>query len=119
MRDHDDGGTLAIEPLQQVHDLAAVLGVEIAGGFVGENQRRIGDHRPRHRDALLLAARELRRAVAGAVGDADLGQDRRHPRTPFRSGDIVIEQREFDVLEDAQFVDQVKALEDEADVALA
>ena len=38
------------------------LRVEVAGRLVGEHDRRLRDQRPRDRDALLLAARELGRA---------------------------------------------------------
>ena len=47
------------------------LAVEVAGGLVADQQRRVGDDRARDRDALLLAARELGRLVARAVGQAD------------------------------------------------
>src|SRR5437763_681735 len=51
----------------ELEDLAARLRVEVPGRLFGEDDRRAGDERARDRDALLLAARELRRAVAAAV----------------------------------------------------
>ena len=51
----------AMQLAQQLHHRFAVLRVEVAGRLVGEQDRRVAGHRPRHRDALLLAARELRR----------------------------------------------------------
>ena len=47
------------------------LRVEVAGRLVGEDDGRAGDQRPRHGDALLLAAGELGRAVRAAAGEAD------------------------------------------------
>ena len=44
---------------EQLHDLPALLGVQVAGRLVGEDQLRAGDDGPRHRHQLLLAAREL------------------------------------------------------------
>ena len=42
--DHHDGGALLVELGEQVHHLLAVLGVEVAGGFVGEDELGVGDH---------------------------------------------------------------------------
>ena len=52
---------------EQREDLVARSRVEVAGRLVGEEHRRPGDERPRDRDALLLAARELGRAGARAA----------------------------------------------------
>ena len=59
---------------QQLDDRVAGRGVEVAGRFVGEEQRRIVGQRARNRDALLLAAGELRRVMVRAVGQAHLGE---------------------------------------------
>ena len=58
-------------------------GVEVAGGLVGEDQLRVGDQGPRHRDALLLAAGQLAGAVVDPVGEAHPGQG--VDRAPRRS----------------------------------
>ena len=42
--------------------------VELAGGLVGEQDRRIVGERTRNRDALLFPARELGRIVMPAIG---------------------------------------------------
>ena len=42
VRDHDDRDALVVEFLEHAHDLDAGLAVEIAGGFVREQQRRAG-----------------------------------------------------------------------------
>ena len=52
---------------QQIEDVAAVGAVEVAGGLVGEDERRIVGQRARDGHALLLAARQLRRIVMAAV----------------------------------------------------
>ena len=58
MSDDDDRHALiAVERDQRFHDLMRGLGVEIAGGFVGEQHARAVDQRSRDGDALLLAAR--------------------------------------------------------------
>ena len=45
--------------------------VEIAGRLVGDQDRRVGRQRARQRDALLLAARQLRRIMVAPLGQAD------------------------------------------------
>ena len=46
-------------------------GVEVAGGFVGEDELRPGDQRASDGDALLLPAGQLGRAVLEAVTDPE------------------------------------------------
>ena len=69
VRDHHDARAFLVQPDQDLHDLGAVLGIEIAGRFVGEDQVRLMDDRARDRDALLLTARELPGQVIAAVAD--------------------------------------------------
>jgi hypothetical protein len=42
--------------LEQVHDLPGGLQVEVSRRLVRDQERRLADHRPGHRDPLLLAA---------------------------------------------------------------
>src|ERR671926_296980 len=58
-------------PSEERQDLGARPRVEVAGGLVGEHDGRAGDQRPGQRDPLLLAARELGRAVGAAVPQPD------------------------------------------------
>ena len=60
-----------VDLLEQVHDLARHQRIEVAGRLVGEQEARLAGERARDRDALLLAARELRRQVLHARGEAD------------------------------------------------
>jgi hypothetical protein len=39
---HDRLAVIAVERLQQVEDLVAGLAIEVAGRFVGQQQRRVG-----------------------------------------------------------------------------
>ena len=65
----------AHEVEQHREDPVRRLGVEVAGGLVGEEERRPVDQRAGDGDALLLAAGELGRAVVEAVAEADAGQE--------------------------------------------
>ena len=73
MRDHHQGGLeLVLHGPQDLVDLIAGLGIELAGRFVGENQKR-----PFHQGAsdghpLLLTAGELVGVVLQAIAQADL-----------------------------------------------
>ena len=55
----------------------------------------------------------------GAVRDIHAAQDFIHAAPALGSLDAHVDQRQLDILEDIQLVDQVERLEDEADVALA
>ena len=77
VRDQDDRqAILAVEVAEEVEDLLAGLGVEVAGGFIGDQERAPVDQRPGDRDPLLLPAREPGGLVVEAVAEADPGQER-------------------------------------------
>ena len=56
---------------QQIHDLRARRGIEIAGWLVGEDDARARCQRAGDRDALLLATRQLGRIMAEAMAQPD------------------------------------------------
>ena len=117
--DHHDGGALLVQLGEQIHHLLAILGVEVAGGLVGEDELGVGHHGTGDGHALLLSARELLREVLGPMGDGHPLHHGGDPLLALRRADVQVAQRQFDVLIDVQFVDEVEALEHEADVALA
>ncbi len=102
-------------PGQHLHHRIAVRGVEIAGGFVREDDLRIGDERPRHGHALLLAAGELLGHVLRAMREAHFLE--RHGDAPLAlgGGHPPVDERHLHVLRDVQVVDEVEVLEHEAD----
>src|SRR5689334_22422772 len=59
MRDLDNRRALLVQPAEQLHDLLALIGVEVAGRLVCQNQRWLGDDRAGDGHQLLLAAGEL------------------------------------------------------------
>ena len=71
VRDENDRDALAIEFLKHAEDFDARMRIEIARGLVGEHQRGVIDQGPGDGHALLLAARHLRRLVAGAIREPD------------------------------------------------
>ncbi len=69
--DHDDGIAAAVELVEDLEDLVARAGIEVAGRLVGEqDQWRVGEGAG-DGDALALSARELVRLVAHAIGQPD------------------------------------------------
>src|SRR6267378_4397318 len=66
--DHQRGlAVISHEAVEEIKDLVGALPVEVAGGLVAEQKRRIGHDRTRDADALLLSAGELARIVMHAV----------------------------------------------------
>ena len=69
---------------EQLEDLAARLRVEVARRLVREHDGRLRDERPRDRDALLLAARELRGSVGGrSPSPTEAMSSSKHARSGF------------------------------------
>ena len=110
---------LPVELGDQRQHVGAVLGIEIAGRFVGDEQRRLMDQRAGDRGALHFAAGDLLRVVRQPMRDADALGER--PRAAFRL--LVLHAREQagqrDVVADRQRRQQVEELEDEADLLAA
>ena len=59
-----------------------VVRVEVARGLVGQQHPRLVGQRAGDRDALLLAARQLRRVMVAAAGEAHLLEQGLRPRAP-------------------------------------
>ena len=115
--EHERRAARRVDVAQQLHDVAAVGAVEVAGRLVGQHDRRIVGQRARERHALLLAARELRRVVMRAAGQPDF-LEQRSARAP-RVGDAGDLHRHGDVLVRGQRRDEVEELEDEPDLLAA
>ncbi len=56
MRDHDERFALLDQRLEQREDRLCRVAIEVAGGFIGHNQRRIVRQGAGDGDALLLPA---------------------------------------------------------------
>src|SRR5579871_6714058 len=63
----DDGVAARMKAVEQGHDLDAGLGIEVAGWFVGQNDRWAVDQCACDGDTLPLPARELVRLVVHAA----------------------------------------------------
>ena len=70
MRDDDNGLSFVIEFIKQDHNAVAGFGIEISGGFVGQENAGRCDESAGDGDALFFAAGELVWSVPGAAGEA-------------------------------------------------
>src|SRR5690606_11201281 len=96
--------------------LAAELEVERPEGLVEQEDRGVVDERAGERDALLLAARELRGPALGEVRELDELEELQGLLA--RTGHLLATQPERDVLDDAQVREERVALEHRVDRAV-
>jgi len=116
---HEDerGARRGIEFEEHVDDGAACFVVEVAGRFVGEEDFRAVDKGAGQSDALLFAAGELVRVVAGAVGQADPGEV--VEGGGLRTADPAQLKRHEDVLQGGERGEKLEALENETGGGIA
>ena len=69
MRDLNDCASHFVQRLKDGHHFLAGTAVEVARGFIGENDGRFGHQRSSYRDALALPSGELRRLVRKPVAE--------------------------------------------------
>jgi acyl-CoA thioesterase I len=115
--DEEGGAGLAPTLEEQVEDGCARRRVEIAGGLVGEDQLGLGGGGAGDGDALLLAARKLRRIMSEAMAEAyglQLGGGGR--KGIGLTGKL---QRDRDIFVRGHRGKEVESLEDDADMTLA
>ena len=102
---------------EQRHDFGRQGRIEVAGGFVGNQQSRFADDRAGDADALLLAGRQLRRQGVGARTEAHLVEHAAHALADLAATHAAQDQRHGDVVGDAAIGQQAMVLEYHADFA--
>ena len=117
--EHDGGAGLIGEFAEQSEDVGAVFGVEVAGGFVGEDDAGSVDEGACDGDALLFAAGELGRFRGGAMLDADALEKLLDAWVTFGCWNADQLEGEFDIFEDGEGWEEVEELEDGADLGSA
>ncbi len=116
---HHDGGSLLVQFGQQLHHFVAVVGVQVTRRLVGQDQPGVGHDRAGDGHPLLLSPAQLLGKVVASVHHVHPLQGRLSFLRAFVRGSAKVKQRQFHVFEHRKLVDQVKALEDKTDVALA
>ena len=119
VRDHEDGGALAVEVCEATEQEARVLGVERTRGLVREDDGRPGDDGAGAGDALALAAGHLVRVLLKHVRHVEHGGDLLHAAGNLFGAHAVDREREGDVLLARKGVEQVGILEHEAEALAA
>src|SRR5258708_37102055 len=110
--DHHDGTALLVEFAQEAQDELFVLRVEVACGFVGQNDARIVNQGAGDADALLLSAGKLRGQMMRAIGEPNTGEG--FDGFSF-VGHAVKILREHDVFDGGEKWNQVELLKNESD----
>ena len=116
---HKGHTSLFVETLHNVHDLFAVLGIEVGGRLVSQDELGVGSKRPGDCDALLLSAGELIGAVMGAVGESDCFQHFIDAFLAIRGFCAIQQERHLNIFIGCESGDERKELEYESDGILA
>jgi len=116
---HDDRGTLLVQVRQKLHYFITVGRVEVTGRFIGQDQLGVIDYGAGYGYTLLLTAGELLRVVIAAMHDLHFVQYHFHALFAFGSFYAKIDQGQLDIFKHGELIDEVEALEYEADVAFA
>ena len=118
MGDLDDGGAGFIEFLEELHDLVALDGMEIAGGLIGEDELGILDDGAGYADELLLAAGELIGEKIFFADDVEAIESVADEAGALLLRNVFVGQGDFKIFVDGKIVYKVVGLENEADVVL-
>ena len=116
--DHHDGGAGGVEALEELEDFVGRFAVQVAGGFVGQDDGRFVQQGAGDGDALLLAAGELVghfvRLGGHADGRKDLGDAAVNLPFFFPAGSA---EDEFQVVLHGAVCQELEVLEHHADAA--
>jgi hypothetical protein len=116
MGNEDDGSFfVAGELSEELNDDGAGGGVQIAGGFVGEDDGGAMDEGASHGGALELAAGKLVGTVVSAVGELNGAEEFASASTGGRGDAASEEERKEYIFFDRESGEEVKELEYEAD----
>ena len=99
MGDDNEGVPLLVEVIEQAENLLARLAVEVSGGLVCEDDRRVVHERPCDRDPLALTAGELVRTMVEPIPEIDVLERALRSVAALVGRDTPINERELDVPE--------------------
>ena len=114
----DEGGdALAVDVEQQADDLAGVGGIDAVGGFVAEQDVRLGYDGASEGDLALFTPRELPGEALGLVGEGHALEHVGNRQVDFAIGAPANLERQAHVLADGGVGQQAGVLKDDADAA--
>ena len=114
MGDEDDGVALFVQVLEHPQNFAAGVAVQSAGGFVGEDDRRVPGQRTGDGHALLLTTGKLIGLILELGAEAHPLEGSFRFRVALSGGDAGVDEGDFHVLEKGELRQQIVLLEDEA-----
>ena len=109
--DQDDSVAVGLQAIHQGHDFVSGLGVEVAGGFVGEDDRRTVYEGAGDGDSLALSAGKFVGFVHHAGFHADRCQRVFGALHALFAGDAGVNQRQLDVVQGGGAGQQIESLE--------
>src|SRR5258707_6958710 len=112
----NDRGSLLIQPAEELHNFERLPRMQIAGGFVGQNDLRIAGHRAGHAHQLLLSAGELIGKQVFLAHDLKPVEDIGDHGGPLGPRYIAIGKRNVDIFLHRQVVEQMITLKHKTDV---
>ena len=119
VRDHDDGlARFAAERAQDFQNSLGARAVEVASGFVGDDEFRVRDDGARDGDTLLLPAGHLFRQMPRAVGEPDefeRGEDEFFSPCAVQ---VHEQKRKLHVFVSSKNGDEIEALKNKTDVLI-
>jgi len=115
--EHHTSSALMSDRAQQLDDFPASRAIEVPGRLVREDQARLPSERASNGDALALASRELLGCAIEAVAKTDPLEPRNGESSSLSQPDAADNQLAGSVLDGGDSWHQVKALEDEPDLA--
>src|SRR5436190_6676026 len=118
MRDLNDGSSVAVKFLEQLHDLLTLTGMQIPRRLVGQDQFGIGNDGSGNGHKLLLAARQLAGIEALLIDDLKSIQRFENHLLTLRFLEVSIRQGDIEILINRQIIQQVKTLKDKPNVFL-
>ncbi len=116
---HDGHALLFVELGEQLHDLRAGLGIQIAGRLIGQDQWWMIDQGAADGHPLLLSAGKLIRLMLGKTFQSGLAQQLERTHAALRAADTGVEQRRGDIVQCGHALEQIETLKYEADALVA
>src|SRR6266571_5690225 len=110
MRDLNNRRSRIVQSLEKLHDFVALRGMQISSRLIRKDQLRTENHRASHAHKLLLAARELVWEKVFLAHDVEAIERVANQAHPLFVRHILVGERNLEILEHRQIVDQVIAL---------
>ena len=114
---HQGGARFVTQLAEQIEDALAIAGIEVACGFIGQEQSRSMDESAGDGDALHFAAGQFARWGIGPVEHTNSLEQGRNPGSAFGSRHAEQLEGQFYVLARGECGKEVEELEDRAEVA--